>query len=86
MAEQLYLDKTGLKNGQCFEAARFESVSDTIGSFCPNLPGKKGFNISSKILQDILCHTWMVRTLSHGLDRFYFKGKGGIKCPRDILC
>lgn len=42
MAGQLYLDKTGLKNGQCSEAARFESVSDTTGSFCPNLLGKEG--------------------------------------------
>lgn len=43
MAERLYLDKAGLKNGWCFEAADFESISDTIGSFCPKLPGEKGF-------------------------------------------
>jgi len=35
-AEQLYLDKAGLKNAQRFEAG--QSDLDKIGSFCPNLP------------------------------------------------
>lgn len=63
MAEQLYLDKARLKNGKSFEAAPFESGSDTIGSFCSGLAGKKGFNVSSKILQGIFYyHTWMVES------------------------
>lgn len=57
------MDKARLKNGKSFEAALFESGADTIGSFCSGFAGKKGFNVSSKILEGIFYYQpWMVES------------------------